>query len=70
MAGKRSAASDLNHDNWDDYEPEEAGTFQKASQDVLQRRVIKTARRRRPIGVSFYFYVVRDYLIFEKKMEL
>lgn len=51
MAGKRTATSDLNHDNWDDEaEPEEAGTFKKASEDVIKQRVIKTARRRKPIG--------------------
>lgn len=49
MAGKRSASSDLNHDNWDrDDDVEDAGTFQKASDDVLKRRIIKTARRRNP----------------------
>lgn len=51
MAGKRSASSDLNHDNWDqDEEPENAGTFQKASEESLKRRIIKTARRRNPIS--------------------
>ncbi|EZA62009.1 hypothetical protein DMN91_003646 [Ooceraea biroi] len=49
MAGKRSAATELNHDNWDEEnEPEEAGTFTKASTDVLEKRVIKTGRRRLP----------------------
>lgn len=49
MACKRTAASDLNHDNWnDEEEPEEAGTFVKASQDVLEKRVVKAARRRLP----------------------
>lgn len=47
MAGKRTADSDLNHLNWDrDDEPEEAGSFSKASEDVLKRRVIKVAKRR------------------------
>lgn len=51
MAGKRSATSELNHDNWDAEEaPEESGTFQKASDDSLKQRVIKTARRRNPIS--------------------
>lgn len=51
MAGKRTATSDLNHDNWDDEgEPEEAGTFKRAPEDVLKQRVIKTARRRKPMG--------------------
>lgn len=47
MAGKRAASTDLNHDNWDDEEkPEEAGTFKKASDDVLEKRVVKKAKRR------------------------
>lgn len=50
MAGKRNATSELNHDNWEEYEPEEAGTFKRASQDVLRGRVIKTAKRRNPIS--------------------
>lgn len=44
---KRSATTDLNHENWEkEEEPEEAGVFQKANDDVLQKRVIKTAKRR------------------------
>ncbi|KAJ8927113.1 hypothetical protein NQ314_020386 [Rhamnusium bicolor] len=51
MSGKRGASSDLNHDNWDqDDEPEDAGVFQRASEESLQRRIIKTARRRNPIS--------------------
>ncbi|XP_076760676.1 nuclear pore complex protein Nup50 [Xylocopa sonorina] len=47
MAGKRSAATELNHDNWDEEEnPEEAGTFKKASDDVMEKRVVKRAKRR------------------------
>ncbi|XP_066137572.1 nuclear pore complex protein Nup50 [Euwallacea fornicatus] len=50
MAGKRSATSDLNHDNWNqEEEPEERGAFQVASDDILKNRIIKTARRRNPI---------------------
>ncbi|XP_001605201.1 nuclear pore complex protein Nup50 [Nasonia vitripennis] len=49
MAGKRTATSDLNADNWNqEDEPEEAGTFKKASEDVLSKRVVKAARRRLP----------------------
>lgn len=49
MSGKRTAASDLNADNWNqEDEPEEAGTFKKASEDVLSKRVVKAARRRLP----------------------
>lgn len=58
MAGKRNATTDLNHDNWDqEDEQEDAGSFKKASEDVLKQRVIKVARRRN-IGssnVSFSF---------------
>ena len=44
---KRSAGSELNHDNWNEEEtPEEAGTFCKAASDVMQCRVIKSAKRR------------------------
>lgn len=53
MAAKRSATSELNHDNWEkDDEPEERGTFKMASEDALKSRIIKTARRRNPIRVS------------------
>ncbi|XP_029666519.1 nuclear pore complex protein Nup50 [Formica exsecta] len=47
MSGKRSATTELNHDNWnEENEPEEAGTFAKAADDILEKRVIKTAKRR------------------------
>ncbi|XP_015593398.1 nuclear pore complex protein Nup50 [Cephus cinctus] len=49
MASKRSATSELNHDNWNHEDvPEEAGTFLKAADDILEKRVIKAARRRIP----------------------
>ncbi|KAJ8919294.1 hypothetical protein NQ315_003878 [Exocentrus adspersus] len=36
---KRGATSDLNHDNWDqDEERENAGTFQKASEESLKKK--------------------------------
>lgn len=42
---------ELNHLNWNqDAEPEDAGQFRQASGTALQGRVIKTARRRRPVG--------------------
>ena len=45
--GKRSATSELNHDNWnDEVEPEEAGRFSQADENVLKGRVIKKAKRR------------------------
>uniref|UniRef100_A0A1B6HA97 Nuclear pore complex NUP2/50/61 domain-containing protein n=1 Tax=Homalodisca liturata TaxID=320908 RepID=A0A1B6HA97_9HEMI len=44
---KRTASSDINHDNWDaPFVPEEAGSFKIAAQAALQKRVIKTAKRR------------------------
>ncbi|EEB12786.1 conserved hypothetical protein [Pediculus humanus corporis] len=44
---KRAASNDLNQDNWDqEDEPEEPQEFQKASADVLESRVIITAKRR------------------------
>ena len=47
MAAKRNASSDLNADNWNqDDEPEDPGTFKKASDETLSKRVIKTAKRR------------------------
>lgn len=47
MTSKRPAASELNHDNWNkEEEPEYAGIFTKASDDILEKRVVKTARRR------------------------
>ncbi len=47
VGGKRSATTDLNHDNWDQEEAtEEAGTFRQASKEQLKDRVIKKAKRR------------------------
>jgi hypothetical protein len=49
---KRSATSELNHENWNEKEvPEEAGTFSKASPDVMQHRVIRSAKRR-SVGIT------------------
>ncbi|KAL6265454.1 hypothetical protein P5V15_002250 [Pogonomyrmex californicus] len=49
MSGKRAATTELNHDNWnEESEPEDAGTFALATNDILEKRVIKTARRRLP----------------------
>lgn len=48
---KRGALTDLNHDNWDQEEPdEERGSFKRASEDELKRRVIKKAVRRTGSG--------------------
>jgi hypothetical protein len=49
MSIKRSATSELNHENWNEDDPsehEEMGTFKTASKDVLEKRVIRTAKRR------------------------
>lgn len=58
MAHKRTATTDLNHDNWnEENEPEEPGTFAKASSDVLEKRVLKAARRRllpRDVSISYF----------------
>ena len=55
---KRTAASELNHDNWNkEEEPEDAGTFSRATEDALKKRVIKVAKRRNPLSsvqVSFH----------------
>lgn len=57
MASKRNATSDLNHDNWNyEDEPEEAGTFAKAAQDILEKRVTKTAKRRLPASSEVIYY--------------
>ncbi|XP_012278344.1 nuclear pore complex protein Nup50 [Orussus abietinus] len=51
MACKRTAGNDLNHENWNNKEPtEDAGTFRKASKEVLENRVVKAARRRLPLN--------------------
>ena len=48
MAGKRSATTELNHENWDqeDDESEVAGHFVQADADELSKRVFKKAKRR------------------------
>ena len=61
MAGKRSATSELNHDNWDeDVEPEEAGKFSQADENILKGRVIKKAKRRgiQPAVKNIYHYII------------
>ncbi|XP_030767774.1 nuclear pore complex protein Nup50 [Sitophilus oryzae] len=50
MAGKRGASTELSQDNWDEEDDVEVqGTFQKATNDILKKRIIKTAKRRNPI---------------------
>jgi len=66
MSGKRAATTELNHDNWnEENEPEDAGTFALASNDILEKRVIKTARRRLPskdVSSLSVFYLNLSYL--------
>lgn len=47
MSMKRRPDSDLNQDNWNEEdEPEVVGSFEKASQEEMKSRIIKTAKRR------------------------
>lgn len=48
MSIKRRATTDLNHENWDQEEKDEQemGSYKIASDDVLEKRVIRTAKRR------------------------
>ncbi|CAG9792092.1 unnamed protein product [Diatraea saccharalis] len=53
MSSKRAATSELNHENWDQDDPsehEEMGTFKAASKDILEKRIIRTAKRRSQIS--------------------
>lgn len=44
---KRRPENDLNHDNWnDEEEPDAVGNFEKASENEMKTRIIKTAKRR------------------------
>lgn len=50
---KRQAPNNLNHENWDSEDPkehEEMGTFKAASKEILEKRVIRTAKRRTQIS--------------------
>lgn len=52
-SSKRAAISELTHDNWnDEKEGEDAGSFKKATEDELQKRVLKVADRRNIGGDS------------------
>lgn len=52
-SSKRAAGRELNHDNWNDEEEgEDVGEFKKATEDELQRRVRKVAKRRNVGGDS------------------
>lgn len=62
---KRTATRELNHDNWDDdEEEEEAGSFQPASSEALQGRVIKQARRRLTANDGEVYMVFLQLYIF------
>ncbi|XP_075972100.1 nuclear pore complex protein Nup50 [Anticarsia gemmatalis] len=53
MSIKRPASTDLNHENWDQDDPVEedsSGPFKTATQDILEKRVIRTVKRRSQIG--------------------
>ncbi|CAD0198734.1 unnamed protein product [Chrysodeixis includens] len=53
MSIKRQATTELNHDNWDQDDPadhEEMGSFKIATKDILEKRVIRTAKRRSQLG--------------------
>lgn len=53
MSVKRRPDTDINQDNWNDEdEPEQEGTFEKATEEELKARVIKTAKRRIKPGDS------------------
>lgn len=46
---KRRADKQLNDRNWDDEDPvEEAGVFERASDDILAKRTIRRAKRNLP----------------------
>lgn len=49
MSVKRQATTELNHENWDQDDPadhEEMGSFKIAPKEMLEKRVIRTAKRR------------------------
>lgn len=53
MSVKRQATTELNHDNWDQDDPadhEEMGTFKVAPKEMLEKRVIRTAKRRTQVA--------------------
>lgn len=64
MSVKRQATTELNHENWDQEDPsdhEDMGRFQAAPKDVLEKRVIRTAKRRQATSgdeVSYLSYYI------------
>lgn len=53
MSVKRQASTELNHENWDQDDPadhEEMGSFKVATKDILEKRVIRTAKRRSQVA--------------------
>lgn len=55
MSFKRQATNELNHDNWDQENPadhEEMGSFKPAPDEVLEKRIIRTAKRRTNASLS------------------
>lgn len=64
---KRTATSELNHDNWDiEEESETPGTFQPLSGSELKNRVIKKAKRHLGnVSLDVFSYLVYyDILLF------
>lgn len=62
---KRGATMELNHDNWDDeYEEEKAGTFKPASDDIIMKRKIKTAKRRSNTSIGSVSVIVIYCIVF------
>ena len=60
-SAKRSATSELNHDNWDDeVEAEDAGKFAQADENTLKGRVIKKAKRRGIQSVVGFLYLYQN----------
>lgn len=57
MSAKRHATTDLNHDNWDqeDKEPVETEGFKMAPKEVLEKRVIRTAKRKSNMSIEVLF---------------
>lgn len=67
MSVKRQATTELNHDNWDQDDPadhEEMGSFKIAPKEMLEKRVIRTAKRRTQVAGDEVTYFHLKYLLF------
>lgn len=70
MSVKRQATRDLNHENWDQDDPEdheEIGTFKTAPDEVIEKRVIRTARRR---GQAAGDEVSKDIIVLSNQLTI